>query len=142
MSQKAAKNIETVRAVLQDEVKGDVRAALKKLDDAYTMTWVYKAPKSDTLFPTTQKSIEDELEEVYHIKDRRYDIKHMVADDDVVFVEMIESYSDPETKQVYRTPLVLVLEMKEGKIKTGRHYCDPALSYMNLSEEEVRKAFK
>lgn len=137
-----SKNIQTVLDVLQDEIKGDVQAALKRLDDNYTMTWVYKASKSGVLFPTTKKNFEEEIAEVYQIQDRKYDIKHIAETDDVVFVEMVESYSDPETKQVYRTPLVLVLEMQDGKIKTGRHYCDPALSYMELTDEDVNAAFK
>ena len=55
---------------------------------------------------------------------------------------MIESYPDPKTKKVYRTPLVIVLEMKNGKIRTGRHYNDPDLSYMYLTKRQVEKVFK
>ena len=56
-------------------------------------------------------------------------------------VELIESYPNPETKKIYRTPLVLVLEMKNGKIVTGRHYCDPRLSYRHLTFGQTQKAF-
>jgi len=55
---------------------------------------------------------------------------------------MIESYPDPETGDVYRTPLVIVLEFEGDKIKTGRHYCDPRLSFMHLTKEQTDKAFK
>lgn len=137
------KNIRTVREVLNDECRGDVKSALFKLAHDYTMTWVYKAPKTGELFPSTKKSIGEELDEDYQIKGRNYDIKHIAeSEDETVFVEMVESYPDPETGQVYRTPLVLVLEMRNGKIKTGRHYCDPNLSYLNLTEEQIKAAFK
>jgi ketosteroid isomerase-like protein len=138
-----SKNIETVLAVLQDEIEGNVRAALDKLTEDYTMTWVYKAPKTGELFPRTTKTTKEELGEVYNIKDREYDIRHIAEGDDAtIFVEMIESYPDPETGKVYRTPLVLVLEMKNGKIRSGRHYCDPNLSYLNLPEEKMKDIYK
>jgi hypothetical protein len=31
--------------------------------------------------------------------------------------------------------------MKNGKIEKGRHYCDPDLSWLHLSEEDVGKAY-
>ena len=45
-------------------------------------------------------------------------------------------------KKVYRTPLVIVLEMEKGKIKKGRHYCDPDLSYLYLTEKQIKKVYK
>ncbi len=45
--------------------------------------------------------------------------------------EMIESYPDPKTKKVYKTPMVIVWEFKNGKIFKGRHYCDPQVSYID-----------
>lgn len=137
-----SKNIQTVLNVLQDEMRGDVKAALQKLTDDYTMTWVYKAPKTGEFFPRTTKTPAEELDEVYQIKDKKYDIKNVAEGENVVFVEMIESYPDPKTGKIYRTPLILVLEMKDGKIKTGRHYCDPNLSYENLSDDDLKKVFK
>lgn len=139
---KRSKNIKTVLEILKDEVRGDIRAALRKMDKDYSMTWMYKAPKSGELFPTTKKSVEEELKEVYPIKGRKYDIKSIAEGKNVVIVELVESYPDPKTKQVYRTPLVLVLEMKKGKIKTGRHYCDPRVSYLNLTEKQINRVFK
>lgn len=139
-----SKNIQTVLDILNDEVRGDIQSALAKLDSDYSMTWIYRSPKTGTLFPTTQKNIGEELQEAYEIKDRHYDIKNVAenAEKNVVMIELIESYPDPKTKQIYRTPLVLVLEMKDGKIKTGRHYCDPDLSCLELSKKDVEKAFR
>jgi len=142
MKKERSKNIKTVLKILKDETAGDVRAALRKMDKNYSMTWMHKAPKSGELFPATKKSIKEELKDVYHIKGKKYDIKNIAESKNVVMVELVESYPDPKTKQVYRTPLVLVLEMKNGKIKTGRHYCDPRVSYLELTNKEINKAFK
>jgi ketosteroid isomerase-like protein len=126
--------------VLKNEVDGDIEAALKKITKDYTMTWVYKTKKE--LFPTEKVTSGKDLKDIYPIKGRQYDIKNIAEGDHVVMVEMIESYPDPKTKKVYRTPLVIVLEMKNGKIRTGRHYNDPDLSYMYLTKKQTEKAFK
>lgn len=139
-----SKNIQTVLDILQDEVNGDVKSALAKMTDDYSMTWV-DLGTSETkkeLFRHTENSPEEELEEVYPIKGRQYNIKNITESEDVVMIELIESYPDTETGKEYRTPMVLVLEFKEGKIRTGRHYCDPRLSYEHLSREDAEKAYK
>lgn len=141
MMKKYSKNVQTVIDILKDEINGDVKSALKKMTNDYTMTWVYQK-KNGELFPTTKNDLNAELEEVYPIKGREYDIKNIAEGDSVVMVEMVESYRDTETKKVYRTPLVIVLEMKAGKIRTGRHYTDPALSYLHLKTAQVAKAYK
>lgn len=140
-NQKTNKDIKTVLDILKDEIKGDLKSALKKLAPDYTMTWVYKSEKGK-LFPRTSFDIKKELNEVYPIKGRKYDIKNIASGNNMIMVEMVESYPDPETKKVYRTPLVIVLEMKNGKIKKGRHYCDPRLSFMFLTEKQIQKIFK
>jgi len=142
MKKKYSKNVQTIIDVLQDEVDGDVAAALKKITKDYTMTWVGGGLKSKELFPTTGNDMKAELEEVYPIKGRQYDIKNIAEGKNLVMVELIESYPDPKTKKVYRTPLVLVLEMKSGKIRTGRHYLDPTLSRKFLTKSQVNKTYK
>ncbi len=127
--------------ILQDEIKGDIKSALKKLAKNYSMTWVYRTKKGK-LFPKTAKNIQKGLKEVYPIKGRRYDIKNIAEGRNVVMVEMVESYPDPKTKKIYRTPLVIVLEMKNGKIQKGRHYCDPDLSYLYLTKKQIQQAYK
>ncbi|MFH1744840.1 MAG: hypothetical protein ABH881_01580 [bacterium] len=141
MRKKLSKNIKTVLEILRDETSGNVKAALKKLADDYSMTWMYRTKKGK-IFPRTRKNLRKKLEEVYLIKNREYDIKHVAEGDGVVMIEMIESYPDPKTKKVYRTPLVIILEMQNGKIKKGRHYCDPDLSYLYLTKEQVKQAYK
>ena len=141
MVKKLSKNVKLVLDILDDEVKGDVKSALKKMHPNYTMTWVYQNRKG-VLFPRSEKISAKDLDKVYKIKDRHYDIKNIAEGKNLVMVEMIESYTDPKTKKKFRTPLVIVLEFENGKIKTGRHYCDPRLSYLYLSQKELSKAFK
>ncbi len=140
MRKKFSKNIQVVLDILKDEVYGDVASALKKITKDYTMTWVYAGRNG--LFPTTKSDLKAELKEVYPIKGRQYDIKNIAEGENVVMVELVESYPDPKTKKIYRTPLVIVLEMKNGKIKTGRHYCDSKLSGKFLTRKQIGKAYK
>jgi len=99
--------------------------------------------KNQDLFPSTiNSSIENGLKEVYPIKGRRYDIRNITENDNVVMIELVESYPDPDTSKTYRTPQVIVLEMVAGKIKKGRHYCDPDISYLDLTEEQIEKGLK
>jgi len=137
---KISKNLKNVLATLEAEIKGDVKTSLRLLDKDYSMTWVYKNKRGE-LFPHTSANFEKEMKEVYTIKGRKYDIKNIAEAKDLVILELVESYPDPETKKVYRTPEVIILEMKNGKIRRGRHYCDPDLSYMNLSLKEIGKIF-
>jgi ketosteroid isomerase-like protein len=141
MNKNYSKNVQEVLNVLQDEANGNVKSALSRLTDDYSMTWVYQK-KDGTFFPTTGKNIDDELAEVYPIRNRKYIIKNIAEGEGVVMVELIESYPDPDTGVVYRTPLVLVLEIKNNKIRTGRHYCDPNLSYANLPEAKIESLYK
>lgn len=137
---KYSKNVQTVIDILRDEIIGNTSGALKKMTKNYTMTWVYET-KDGSLFPKTAVSEAADLEDAYIIKGRKYEIMHIAEGKDVIIVELIESYPDTKTKKTYRTPLVLVLEMKNGKIETGRHYCDPRLSYRYLIPSQVKKAF-
>lgn len=136
------KLIETTLQLLKDEIKGDVKNALQKMHPKYSMTWVYKTSKG-ILFPSVDfRTIKKAMKDAYQIKGRQYEIKNIAEGDNVVMVEMIESYPDQDTKEVYRTPLVVVLEFEKGEVITGRHYCDPKLSYESLTVKGVSKAFK
>ena len=134
-------NISLVLQILKNEADGDVAVALEKMTNDYSMTWMYQS-KDGNLFPTTSKDVGAELEEVYPIKGREYDIRNITEGENVVMLEVIESYPDTETGQIYRTPQIIVLEFENGKIKTGRHYCDPRLSYLELSKEQINTALR
>jgi ketosteroid isomerase-like protein len=134
------KNIDTVREILRDEVEGRVQSALDNMSDEYKMTWVYKR-RDGVLFPSEKINKNEQLENVYKIQGREYRINHILADDNVVMAEMSESYPDPKTGKIYRTPMMMVWEFENGKIKCGRHYCDPQLSYENLSEDQINSLY-
>lgn len=131
-----SKNIQLVIDILKNEAEGDVKAALEKMTDDYTMTWMYEA-RDGLLFPKSEPDPKAEMDDIYQIKGREYDIRNIAEGKNVVMIEMIESYPDPKTGQMYRTPQVIVLELKDDKIRTGRHYCDPRLSHKELSKEQI-----
>lgn len=126
--------------LLQDEANGDVVSAKEKMDlDSYSMTWMYQT--KDSLFPSVSgDSLKGEMEDIYEITGREYEIVHTAQNQNVVFIEMIESYPDTESGKVYRTPITLVLEFKDGKVVRGRHYCDPKLSLESLSKQQIHSA--
>lgn len=138
---KQSENINTALKILADEVRGDVSAALAKTDAGYSMTWVYKSPAKGDLFPVSRPDFKAEMKEIYSIKGRKYDVKNVAEGKDVVMVELVESYPDPETNKLRQTPLVIVLEFKNGKIVRGRHYCDPNLSYIDIEKSTIDKIF-
>lgn len=133
-------NVEVVLEILKNEIDGDVASALQKMAPDYTMTWMYKGKHE--LFPSSRADFESEMTDIYTIKGRSYEIKNVAEGESVVMVELIERYPNAETGALHQTPLVLVLEMSDGKIHTGRHYCDPQLSYEQLSEESINGAYK
>ncbi len=137
------KNIDTIHRILDDEIRGDTAAALEKMAEDYAMTWVYKR-RDGTLFPRVDGAqVRAAMKDVYVIKGREYKIRRIIAQGDVVMAEMIESYPDEEKPDiVYRTPMVIVWEFEDGKIKRGRHYCDPQLAYLNLSEGDIKKMYE
>ena len=135
-----SKNIELVLEILKNEVDGDIAAALQKMSADYSMTWMYKGKTE--MFPQSTQNAEQEMKEIYPIKGRKYEIKNIAEGEDVVMVELIESYPNSETGFLHQTPLVLVLQFEGGKIKTGRHYCDPQTSYETLAPETLDKAYK
>ncbi len=130
-------NTEVVLEILKNEVDGDVSSALQKMTEDYKMTWMYE--KGNEIFPTVKNDIKSEIKEVYPIKGRTYDIRNIAENGDVVFIEVIECYPDPDSGKMYRTPQVIILELEGEKIRTGRHYCDPRLSFKDLSEEQINK---
>jgi hypothetical protein len=107
MKKKFSKNIKTVLDIFKDEVDGDVAAAMKKITKDYTMTWVDAGLDGKQLFPTTKRDIKKELEEVYPIRGREYDIKNIAEGDNVIMVELVESYPDQKNKKFIERPLCL-----------------------------------
>jgi ketosteroid isomerase-like protein len=142
---KEKQNLAISLSLLRDEITGNVANAMTKLSPRYSMTWVYRSPKTGVLFPRSRRTSRTQfvrsLKHVYKFKGRHYDIRNVACTRNVVMIEMVESYPDPNNTKRYRTPLVLVLEFEKGKVKRGRHYCDPRLSRMHLSQRTIEKAF-
>lgn len=135
-----------VLEVLKDEINGQTDKARQKMHKDYSMTWMYKNRKNE-IFPSWKPSPNDGLEDIYAIKGRSYEIFNLAVSEAIdnivtVFVELIERYPDPKTKKIYQTPLVLVLEIVDGKIKTGRHYCDNDISFEDLDKGQIELAYK
>lgn len=136
-----SQNIKTVLAILQNEVEGNVSQALEKMTADYSQTWMYEA-KENKLFPSTTLTANEPMEEIYHIKGREYHIYNITESENTVMVECVEQYPDEKTGKLYRTPEVLIIEFKDGKICRGRHYCDPRVSYLELTDETLTEAYK
>lgn len=135
-----SRNIRVVLEILKNEVDGAVVKAFDKMADDYSMTWMFQ--RGNKLFPSTRKEVTKEMEESYSIKGRKYDIRNILERDNVVMVEMVESYPDLESGKKYRSPLVLVFEMSEGKIKKVRQYSDPQIPFMHLTEKDIEQGLK
>ncbi|MCI0619566.1 nuclear transport factor 2 family protein [Candidatus Wolfebacteria bacterium] len=133
------KNITIVLEILKDQAEGNVENALQKMTPDYLMTWVEK--RGEELFPHTGTDFADEMRKLYRTYDYRFDVKNITGADDAVMVELIETVADKKTGKTWCTPLVLVFEMEDGRVKTGRHYLDPTLSRQELLLEEIEKAF-
>lgn len=137
-----SKNIRMVLEILKNEVDGDVDAALRKMADDYSMTWIEQGIDRKAFRRSAPDFSRAMRENIYPIRGRKYVIKNIAENEGVVMIEVIESYPDPETGREYRTPQVIVLELdKIGKIRTGRHYTDPRLPFLRLTEEEVEEIF-
>lgn len=133
--------MQAVLTILKNEVDGDVSGAKSKMSSDYTQTWMYQA-KDGTLFPSYVSSTNGSMEEIYHIKGREYHIYNITESENTVMVECVEQYPDEKTGKLYRTPEVLLIEFKDGKICRGRHYCDPKISYLALTDEIIDTAYK
>ena len=86
-------NVKIVLSILQDEIDGNVKSAINKMHPNYSMTWMYK---QRTLFPS-RPNFKAEMNDIYAITGRDYNIRHITEADNVVMVELIESYPDPKT---------------------------------------------
>lgn len=135
-----SRNIRVVLEILKNEVDGAVVSAFDKMTEDYSMTWMYS--RGNKLFPSTNKKVTQEMEEAFSIKGRKYDIRNILERDNIVMVELIESYPDMETPKKYRSPLVLIFELEEGKVRKVRHYSDPQASFSYPSEKHIEEAFK
>lgn len=134
--------IELTLASFYAEKTHDVQGNRKILHDEFAVTDMVVG-YDGTIFPRLQGEKLDELiNEAFAIKGREYIFQTVMANEETqtVIVEFIESYPDPHTDKVYRTPQVSICMFKAGKLYRTRHYMDPRLSYEYLSEDVLSDA--
>jgi hypothetical protein len=128
------KNSNTIISLLKYEVEGNVQDALKLLSDEYVMVWMFKS--KNTYFPSVKvdKNFNKKIEDAYSYLGREYKIYSMLENGNIVSAEIVESYLDNDSKKIRCTPISFVWTFDEdGKVLTGKHYCDPVISYEDLS---------
>lgn len=126
------------------EKERDIARNKQLIHGEFAFVDMVKDAKSQ-LFPRVQGGqMIDLMEQAFKIKGREFVFKTILADSDqqIVVVEFIESYPDPKTGQVYRTPQVAICEIKDGKIFRTRHYMDPRLSFMEISQAQIEEAYE
>ncbi len=135
--------IDLVKASFKAEQDCDIRAGLELIHPDFTVVEMSEWYDGTTLKSLGGKDVRDLMKRAFTIKGREYDFKTIMANEasQTVIAEFVESYPDPKTGQVYRTPQVAICEIKDGKIYRTRHYNDPRLSYKQLSTQEIHKAF-
>ncbi len=122
----------------------DIQAGLESVDEEFKVTEMVSS-KDGNHFPSLSgEKLRGLMKLAFKTKGRQYIYKSVVADEEsqTVIVEFIESYPDPKTGQVYRTPQISVCQIKNGRIFGTRHYMDPRLSFENLSDSQIESAFK
>lgn len=95
------------------------------------------------LFPRSEgEPMRKLMREVYATDGREFQFINTAANahKQTVMVEFIESYPDPETGKLFRTPQIAVCEIKDSQIYRTRHYLDPRLWRKYLSQEQIDKA--
>lgn len=136
--------IQIVLDSFKAEQEGNIEKGLNLINPDYRVTKMYLDEKNQPFPVISGEAVTEKIKEVYQIKNREYQFKNILADEEkgIVIVEWIESYPDERTNQKFRTPIVGVFEIKNNKIHRARHYTDPRLSWKYLSQEVIDKAFK
>lgn len=121
----------------------DLKAGLECIDDDFRVTEMTYSENNEHFSSLSGKKLRELMGFAFKTEGREYEFKSIVADEETqtVIVEFIESYPDPKTGQVYRTPQISVCNIKNGKIFRTRHYMDPRLSFANISKKEIDSAF-
>jgi ketosteroid isomerase-like protein len=133
-----------VMGSFQAEQDGDVEQGKTLLHPQFRMTEMNIGPNGALFRSLDAQQANALLTEAFKIKDRKYQFISVAvdADNQTVVVEFVESYSDPRTGQRYRTPLVAVCEVRDGKIYRTRHYTDDRLSDLHLPQSEIDHALR
>jgi ketosteroid isomerase-like protein len=137
---------ELIRLVLSSfdaERQNDIAKGLELVTDDFKVTEMSMGNNGDVLFPSmSAETARTFIGQVYQIKERKYQFINAIADEakQTVIIEFTETYPDPETGQVYLTPQVAVCEVSEGKIRRTRHYNDPRVSFVKVTQTDIDRA--
>ena len=132
--------IKLVLASFEAERHNDVSRGLELVSDDFKVTEMSLGNTGKELFPAVTAAVaRDSIGEVYQIKGREYQFVNAMADESnqTVMVEFVETYPDPQTGQVYRTPQVAVCVVKDNKVYRTRHYNDPRVSYVEVTQQAI-----
>jgi ketosteroid isomerase-like protein len=136
--------IDTVLASFQAEQEGDIQTGLGLIAEDFKVTDLTLGNKGDVIFPEFKAgAAKQAVTEVYETKGRKYEFINVIADESkqLVMVEFIESYPDPKTEQIYKTPQIAVCQVRDGKIHRTRHYLDPRTSFTEISGQDWERAY-
>jgi len=136
--------IDQTLASFKAEREHDVVANAKILHPQFKVTDMLLT-EDNTVFPElTGKNLQQLIKTAFKIKNRDYQFKTIVADvkTQTVVVEFVESYPDPSSGKVFRTPQVAICSFKDGRLYRTRHYMDPRLPYKYLNSSIINKAFE
>lgn len=136
--------IELVLLSFSAEKNHDIKSNYEYLHEDFAVTDMI-VDQNDKPFPRLSgKKLEESINEAFIIEGREFYFPNILADEEsqTVMVEFVESYPDPETKKVYRTPQVAICKIKDGKIFRTRHYMDPRLSYKYLDDKKIKDALE
>ena len=139
---KEKKLIEIVLASFEAEKNGDAQKGKQLIDDDFTVTEMCEWYDGTVFRRLAGEEMKKLMEHAYTYKGREYQFVQIAANDETqtVFVEFVETYPDPKTGQIYRTPQVAVCQLRDNKLYRTRHYMDPRLSLKKLSEDQIKQA--
>lgn len=135
--------IQLVLSSFDAERQNNIEKGLELVTDDFTVTEMSLGNSGDKLFPSvTAEEVRKMIGQVYQIQERKYQFVNAMADEakQTVMIEFVETYPDPKTGQLYRTPQVAVCELKDGRIRRTRHYNDPRVSFVDVTQEDIDKA--
>lgn len=133
--------IKITLATFEAECNHKVTDNLKVMDKEFAVTDMIMTAKGN--FPRLKgKKLRNCMQEAFKIKARHFVFHTVLADTttQTVIVEFTESYPDPKTKKIFRTPQVAICQFKNGKLYRTRHYMDPRLSFEYLEMFEIEDA--
>jgi hypothetical protein len=136
--------IDKTLASFKAERQHDIVGNDKLIHADFAVTDMVLTESQEVLPRLSGKKLRQTIGKAFQIGGREFIFKTIVASESTqtVIVEFIESYPEPSTHRVYRTPQVAICEFKADKLYRTRHYMDPRLSFEYLAQAVIEKAFE